>query len=48
MSEELEVSTAAYLTFDPELGDHQPVVINISKKCLIDVHGPRIKPSTAR
>jgi hypothetical protein len=48
VSEELEVSTAAYLPFDPDLGDHQPVVVNISKKSLLGDHGPRIKPSAAR
>ena len=42
------VSMVAYLSFDPELGDHQPTVFNISKKLLLGVHGPRIKPSTAR
>ena len=28
MSEELEVTTAVYLPFHPELGDHRPVVVN--------------------
>ena len=48
MTEELEVSTVAYLPFDPELRDYQPVVVNISKKSLLGVNGPKIKPSATR
>ena len=48
LSEELEISTAAWLSFKPALVDHQPVVVNISKKYLLDMNCPKIKPSAAR
>ena len=48
VTEELEVSTVACLPFNPELRDHQPVVVNISKKSLLCVNGPKIKSNTAR
>ena len=48
VSEEIEISAAAYLPFDPELGDHRPVVVNISKRTLLGVDGPKIKPAAAR
>jgi len=48
VSEEIETSAAAYLPFDPDLGDHRPVVVNISKRSLLGVEGPKIKPSAAR
>ena len=48
MSEEIETGAAAYLPFDPELGDHRPVVVNINKKSLLGTQGPRIKPPSAR
>ena len=48
VSEEVETSAAAYLPFDPELGDHRPVVANISKRSLLGTQGPRIKPPAAR
>ena len=48
VSEEIETSAAAYLPFDPELGDHRPVAVNISKKSLLGTQGPRIKPPAAR
>ena len=31
---EIEVTSAAYLPFDPELGDHRPVISSMSK-CLL-------------
>ena len=37
VSAELEVTAAAYLPFDPELGDHRPVVVNITKTSTIYV-----------
>ena len=48
VSEELEVTSSAYLSFNPELGDHQLVVVNITKTSTLGVSGPKIKPSTAR
>ena len=48
VSEEIETGAAAYLPFDPELGDHRPVVVNITKKSLLGTQGPRIKPPSAR
>ena len=48
VSEELEVTAAAYLPFNPELGDHRPVVVNITKTSTLGVSGPRIKPSSSR
>ena len=48
VSEEIETSAAAYLPFDPELGDHRTVVVNITKKSLLGTQGPRIKPPAAR
>ena len=47
MSEEIKTSTAAYLPFDPGLGNHRPVVVNISKQSLLGTQGPRIKPTAA-
>ena len=38
----------AYLPFDSELGDHQPVVANITKTSTLGVSGPKIKPSASR
>ena len=48
VSEELEVTAAAYLPFNLELGDHQPVVVNITKTSTLGVSGPKIKPCAAR
>ena len=48
VSEEIEIGAAAYLPFDPELGDHRPVVVNISKRSLLGVEGPKIKPAAGR
>ena len=48
VSEELEVTAAVYLPFDPELGDHRPVVVNITKASTLGISGPTIKPSAAR
>ena len=47
-SEKLEVTAAVYLPFDPELGDHRPVVANITNTSTLDVSGPTIKPSAAK
>ena len=44
----LEVMAAANLPFDPELGDHRPVVVNITKTSILEVSGPKIKPTAAR
>ena len=48
VTENLEVTAAAYLLFDPELGDHRPVVVNITKTSVLGVSGPKIKPTSAR
>ena len=48
MIEELDVRIAAYLSFDPELGDHQPMVVNKSKKSLLGVNGPKVNLITSR
>ena len=29
---EIEVTSATYLPYDPELGDHRPVIANLSKR----------------
>ena len=47
-SEELEVTAPTQLPFNPELGDHLPVVVNITKTSLIGVSRPKIKPSAAK
>ena len=47
VTEELEVMVAAYIPFDPELGDHRPVVVNITKTSTLGVSGPKIKPSVS-
>ena len=47
-TKDIEVSSAAYLPFDPELGDHRPVVANISKESLLGASGPRIALFAAR
>ena len=47
-SEVFEVTATAYLPFNPELGDHRPVVANITKTLLLGVSGPKIKPNAAR
>ena len=38
VSEEIEVRAAAYLPYDAELGDHRPVVANISMKSVSYTH----------
>ena len=38
-----EVSSAAYLPCDPEIGDHRPVIANTPKRSLIGEAGPRVK-----
>ena len=48
MTKDIEVSSVAYLPYDPELGDHRPVVANISKKLLLGESGPRIKKVACR
>ena len=48
VSEELEVTAVVYLSLNPELGDHRPVVVNITKTSTLGVSGPKIKPSAAR
>ena len=48
VTEDLEVTAAANLPFDPELGDHHPVVVNITKTSILGVSGPKIKPTAAR
>ena len=48
MTEDLEVTAASNLPFDPELGDHRPVVVNITKTSILGVSGPKIKPTAAR
>ena len=45
---EIEVTSAAYLPFDPELGDHRPVIANISKRSLVGDNGPRVQRVTCR
>ena len=45
---DIEVSSAAYLTYDPKLGDHRPVVANTSKKSLLGEGGPQTKSAVAR
>ena len=45
---EVEVTSAAYLPFDPELGDHRPVIANISKRSLVGDNGPRVQRVTCR
>ena len=48
---EIEVTSAAYLSYDPELGDHRPVVANTSKRLLVDDtcgKGPRIQKVSCR
>ena len=47
-SPEVEVTSAAYLPFDPELGDHRPVIANISKRSLVGDNGPRVQRVTCR
>ena len=36
------------MPFDPELGDHRPVLVNITKKVLLGTQGSRIKPPVVR
>ena len=48
VSEEIKTSAAAYLPFDPELGDHRSVAVNISKKSLLGTQGPNMKHPAAR
>ena len=43
ITSEIEVTSAAYLPFDPELGDHQPVIANMSKRLLVGDNGPRVQ-----
>ena len=48
VSEEIEVSSAAYLPYDPELEDYHPAVANISNELLLGESGQRIKGAAAR
>ena len=48
VTEDLEVMAAANMTFDPELGDHHPVVVNITKTSLLGVSGSKTKPTAAK
>ena len=48
MTEELEVTAAANLPFNPELRDHRPVVVNITKISILGVSGSETKPTAAR
>ena len=43
ITSEIEVTNAAYLPFDPELGDHRPVIANMSKCSLVGDNGPRVQ-----
>ena len=45
---EIEIISAAYLPYNPELGDHRPVVTNISKRSLVGDKGPRIQKAPCR
>ena len=45
---EIEVTSAAYLPFDPELGDHRPVIANMSKRSLVGDKRPRIQKVACR
>ena len=48
VSVELEVTAAAYLPLDPELEDHQFVVVNITKPPTLEVSKLKINPSAVR
>ena len=43
VTKDIEVSSAAYLSYDPELGDHRPVVSNTTKRSQLGKGGPQIK-----
>ena len=46
---EIEVTSAAYLPYDLELGNRRPVIANmISKRSLVGDKGPRIQKVTSR
>ena len=45
---EIDVTSAAYLPYDPELRDHRPVIANISKHSLVGDKGPRIQKAACR
>ena len=48
MTEDLEVTAATNLSFNPEPGDHRPVVVNITNTSILRVSGPKMKPTMDR
>ena len=44
----IEVTSAAYLSYNPELEDHRPAIANISKRLLVGDKGPRIQKAVCR
>ena len=45
---EIEVTSAAYLPFDPELGDHRPVIANMPKRSIVGDKRPIIQKAACR
>ena len=48
VTEDLEVTAAANLPFNQELGDHRPVVLNITETSILGVSGQKSKPTAAQ
>ena len=46
MSSDLEVIGESYITYHADLGDHHPVVANITIQSLLGVNLPEIPPQT--
>ena len=44
----IEVTSTAYLPYNPEYGDHRPVIANISKRLLVGDKGLRIEKAACR
>ena len=48
VSTDLEVTGASYLPFDPDVGDHRPVMIDITMESVLGATIPKIVPVKAR
>jgi hypothetical protein len=47
-TDDIEVTAAAYLPYDPELGDHRPVVADFTMRSILGTEFHRILPQKAR
>ena len=47
-TKDLEMRTASYLPFDPQLGDHRPVAVEFTQRSVLGAKLPRIAPHQAR